>query len=141
MKKYSIIDDFFEDNPHRDEQQFINKNLDITEQIYTYLAQKGWSQKELASKMGKKSAEVSKWLSGTHNLTLKSITKLEAVLGEDIILTPEKAKEQFHKVNYVRVSVSAKMNYDTNDGIAFTDTLEITTVETGNVNDKNVMAG
>jgi len=43
------------------------------------------SQKELASKLGKRESEVSKWLSGEHNLTVKSLLKMEAVLGKPIV--------------------------------------------------------
>ena len=43
------------------------------------LSDKGLKQKDLADKMGKSEAEVSKWLSGTHNFTLRSIAKIEAV--------------------------------------------------------------
>lgn len=35
--------------------------------------------------VGKKESEVSKWLTGTHNFTLKTIAKISAVLGEPIV--------------------------------------------------------
>lgn len=50
------------------------------------------TQKELARRMGKRESEVSKWLSGKHNLTLRSLAKLEAALGADIISVPENAE-------------------------------------------------
>lgn len=121
MKEYNIIDAFFEDNQYKDEQQFINKNLDITEQIYAYLAEKGWSQSDLAEKLGKKNSEISKWLSGTHNLTLKSITKLETMLGKDIITTPQKISAKHQTIKYVNISVKTKLNNKINDGIPFTE--------------------
>ena len=74
---------------------FIRKNLEISEQVLSQLKQKGWTQKEFAEKLGKEPSEISKWLSGFHNLTLQSISKMEAVLGEDIIITPIEAKVQF----------------------------------------------
>jgi len=43
------------------------------------------SQKQLADSLKKYEAEISKWLSGTHNLTLKTISKLESVLPINII--------------------------------------------------------
>jgi transcriptional regulator with XRE-family HTH domain len=46
---------------------------------------KGLTQKELAGRMNKKSSKINKWLKGNHNLTLKTIAKLEAELGESII--------------------------------------------------------
>lgn len=71
--------------------QFVKKSLDIQDQVADLLAKKGWTQKELAARMGKTEAEVSRWLNELHNLTMKSISKLEVALGEDIILTPRTA--------------------------------------------------
>jgi transcriptional regulator with XRE-family HTH domain len=38
--------------------------------------------------MGKTETEVSRWLSGTHNLTMATICKISAALGEKIIGVP-----------------------------------------------------
>ena len=74
---------------------FVRKNLAISEQVEALRKEKGWTQKELAQKLGKTESEVSRLLSGMHNLTLKSIAKLEAELGSDIITTPlEISKKQ-----------------------------------------------
>lgn len=72
--------------------KFVEKNLLISRQVYSILEEKGWSQKDLAKALDKHESEVSKMLSGMHNLTLQSITKLEVVLGKDIIITPNKAE-------------------------------------------------
>lgn len=74
---------------------FVKKNLEISEQISALLKEKNWSQKELARRLGKSESEVSKLLSGLHNLTLKSIAKLEAELGSDIITTPLEAGKKY----------------------------------------------
>ena len=84
----------------KDSKLFVAKNLDITEQVHEILERKGWSQKDLARALGKQESEISKWLSGLHNLTLKTITKIEAILGEDIICTPAKAREVLVKENF-----------------------------------------
>lgn len=89
---------------------FVNKNLDISQQVYAHLDKKGWTQKDLAEKLDKSEAEVSKWLNGMHNLTLRSIAKIEAVLGEDVILTPLKAEERYKKSEFVKLHVYAKSN-------------------------------
>ena len=57
----------------------------IANRIYDILESKGMSQKEFAKLMGKTETEVSRWLSGTHNLTMATICKISAALGEDII--------------------------------------------------------
>ncbi len=95
MRKYQDISRFFEERGPEDIERFVDKNLDICEQVYALLRERGWTQKELAKAMGKSESEISKWLSGTHNLTLRSIAKLEAALGADIILTPQKAQKKF----------------------------------------------
>ena len=48
----------------------------IANRIYEILEEKGMSQKDFAQLMGKTETEVSRWLSGTHNLTLSTICKI-----------------------------------------------------------------
>lgn len=57
----------------------------IANRIYQILEAKGMSQKEFALLMGKTETEVSRWLSGTHNLTMATICKISVALKEDII--------------------------------------------------------
>ena len=58
---------------------------------YEILNIKGMTQKDLAQRLGKTETEVSRWLSGTHNLTLSTICKISAALGEDIITVPRQS--------------------------------------------------
>ena len=60
----------------------------IADKIDAIIKEKGMTQKEFAKKMNKTEAEVSRWLSGTHNFTLKTIAKITAVLGESIVTIP-----------------------------------------------------
>jgi len=89
---------------------FIKKNLAIAEQVNSILRQRGWNQKIFAEKLEKETSEVSKWLSGLHNLTLQSITKMESVLGEDIITTPLEASEKYREIQYIVFKVYARPN-------------------------------
>ena len=57
----------------------------IANRIYDILEAKGMSQKDLAHRLGKTETEVSRWLSGTHNLTLATICKISSALGADVI--------------------------------------------------------
>ena len=59
--------------------------MDIPYRIMEILNRNGWNQSDLAKAMGKKEAEISKWLSGAHNFTIATIAKIETALGEDII--------------------------------------------------------
>lgn len=110
MKKYQNVASFFAQKGPADIERFVDKNLDISQQVYSILKEKGWTQKDFASKLGKSDAEISKWLSGTHNLTLRSIAKMEAVLEKDIILTPQKAKEKYSQVEHITVEKYARVN-------------------------------
>ena len=57
----------------------------IANRVYDILAKKGLTQKEFAKLLGKTETEVSRWLSGTHNLTIATIAKMTVALGQDII--------------------------------------------------------
>ena len=65
----------------------------IANRIYEILEAKGMSQKDFAHLMGKTETEVSRWLSGTHNLTMATICKISAALGEDVIRVADYAAE------------------------------------------------
>ena len=101
-------------NINPENEKFVNKNVDIVEEVCQILKEQGISQKELAKKLDKSSAEVSKWLCGTHNLTLRSITKLEVALGVDLITTVSEAKKKYQTINYVHVNKNAQRNRTTN---------------------------
>ncbi|MGW8121721.1 helix-turn-helix domain-containing protein [Roseivirga echinicomitans] len=92
---------------------FVDRSMEISDQIFSVLQKKGMTQRELAKLLDKKESEVSKWMSGLHNFTLKSISKIEAALGEQIILTPLKAEERISQsTKFVRVEVTANLNKD-----------------------------
>jgi transcriptional regulator with XRE-family HTH domain len=64
---------------------FVRKYAAIIARVHEILHERGMTQRELADRMGKNPSELSRWLHGEHNLTLRSLAKLEAELGEDII--------------------------------------------------------
>lgn len=47
--------------------------------------EKGISQRELANRMGKRESEVSKWLTGRHNFTMRTIAQISAALNAPLI--------------------------------------------------------
>lgn len=65
---------------------------DIVARIYELIEEKGLNQKQLAEGMNKQPSEISKWLNGEHNFTLRSLAKLEAELGEPIIQVPQRKR-------------------------------------------------
>lgn len=85
---------------------FVDKSLEIANFIFEIMEQKGLKQKDLAAKMGKTEAEISKLLSGMHNYTLRSIAKVEAALEVTIIYTPMSTKISFPKLSNEKKSSS-----------------------------------
>ena len=66
----------------------VTKMLDVADRIHTLLKQKQMSQKDLATALHKSESEISKWLSGTHNMELKTIIRIEEALDADILVVP-----------------------------------------------------
>jgi|SRR5665647_901223 len=92
-----------------DNRVFVRKNLEISDQISDLLKEKGWTQKDLAQRLGKSESEVSKLLSGLHNLTLRSLAKIEAVLESDVIITPKVASKKYTSIEYVKLTMYVPM--------------------------------
>ena len=60
----------------------------IANRIYEILEEKGMSQTDFARLMGKTETEISRWLSGTHNMTLATLCKISIALGENLLEVP-----------------------------------------------------
>ena len=60
----------------------------IANRIYEILEEKRMSQKDFARLMGKTETEISRWLSGTHNMTLATLCKISIALGENLLEVP-----------------------------------------------------
>lgn len=93
-----VLQDILDETP-KDVKIFVRLYADITKRIHQILQDKGMSQKELAESLDKNQSEISKWLGGDHNFTLRSLAKLQAELGEEIIQVPQnqlKFKETNH---------------------------------------------
>lgn len=85
----------------------VDRSFDIAARIDALLKKKGWTKTELAKRTGKKSSEVSKWLSGTQNFTLRTIALIEEVLDCNLIKVMDGASDNNTvNVHYV-VSIAA----------------------------------
>ena len=63
----------------------LDMSFALADKIDAILKEKDISQKELARRMGKTEAEVSRWLGGTHNFTLRTIAKISSALGIPLV--------------------------------------------------------
>lgn len=95
---------------------FVDKYADIVVRINQLLKERQYSQKELAEKLDKNPSEISKWLAGNHNFTLRSIAKLEAELGETILYVPRRVTFQTYSEKTVSFTVFKNDMIDTNVG-------------------------
>lgn len=87
----NIISDWLEKNNNPEIDKLVEKNLAIANKIHEMLKERGFKPADLARLLNKKPSEISKWLTGTHTFTTKTITKIETVLSEDIIhIEPQK---------------------------------------------------
>lgn len=78
--------------------RFVDHSFDIVDQIYEILERQEKTQRDLANLLGKKESEISKWMQGTHNFTIKSLAKIEDILGEEIIITPRKWQKKTNQI-------------------------------------------
>ncbi len=84
MKKNKRFEEIRKSTP-KEIDLYMTRSFDIVDRIYEILQLKNLDQKDLALLLDKKESEISKWMSGSHNFTLKTLAKIEEVLGAPII--------------------------------------------------------
>ena len=65
-------------------------SFSVADRIYDLMKEAGMTQKEFAKKIGKSESEVSAWMTGRHNFTIKTLSKISSVFGVDIVVIPKK---------------------------------------------------
>ena len=66
-------------------QQEVDLELAISNRINNLMTERGLSKLEFAQALGKRPSEVTKWLSGQHNFTIRTLSLLSAFFGESLI--------------------------------------------------------
>lgn len=84
MKRSSIIE-ARRANVSPEVRRRVDLSFLIVDRIHGILEEKGLKQKDLANMLGKKESEISKWMRGTHNFTIETITAIENVLNVQIL--------------------------------------------------------
>lgn len=85
MKTTALLFDECLATVSNDVKQELDMSFALADKIDMILREKNISQKQLAKKMGKTEAEVSRWLGGTHNFTLRTIAKISDALGVKLL--------------------------------------------------------
>ena len=65
--------------------QSVALSFRIVDRIHEILAEKGLRQKDLALRLGKSEAEISKWMRGTHNFTINTLVSIEDALDAPVL--------------------------------------------------------
>lgn len=63
----------------------VDLSFQIVDRIHEILVAKGLKQKDLASLLGKKEAEISKWMRGTYNFRIDTLVYIEKALDAPIL--------------------------------------------------------
>ena len=101
LKINKIKHDWLQENGNPEIAKLVEKNLAIANKIHEMLEERRLKPADLARMLKKTPSEISKWLSGTHTFTTKTITKIETVLKEDIIYI-----EAQREIVYLKVYVN-----------------------------------
>ena len=64
----------------------VNLSFAIADRIDALIKKKGLTKKEFADSIGKRPSEVSKWLSGQQNFTIRTLAMLSAYFDEALIV-------------------------------------------------------
>ncbi len=69
----------------------IDLSFAIAKEIETLMDEKGLTKKQFAEALGKKPSEITKWLSGQHNFTIRTLAMLSNFFGTPIVRTATRA--------------------------------------------------
>jgi transcriptional regulator with XRE-family HTH domain len=89
------------------QRRLYDKQSQIAGQITHLLKVRKWKQRDLASSTGLRESYISRVLAGEANLTLETITKLEAAFDTDVIVIPMYSKVVKSSMPLSRADVSA----------------------------------
>ena len=64
----------------------VDLSFAIADRIDALIKKKGLTKKEFAESIGKRPREVTKWLSGQHNFTIRTLATLSAYFDESLII-------------------------------------------------------
>ncbi len=115
METNNIIDTWLSQNGKPEIDKLVEKNLAIANKIHELLQQRDLKPADLARLLDKKPSEISKWLTGTHTFTTKTITKIETVLGEDIIHIEAQKEYVYFKVMVKDQEQEQEMAFETSN--------------------------
>lgn len=94
----------------------IDFSVKVSKRILDIMEERGLTQRDLAGLLGKSETEISRWLCGFHNFTLRTICKIETKLGVKIIEVSEKPVQ---KLRYIPIIIEKYVTYMEKDVTAY----------------------
>lgn len=67
-----------------EDREFVQLSMDLASQIDKYIKEKKITRRKFAEELGKEESEISKWLCGTHNFTVRTLSKIQAYFGKKL---------------------------------------------------------
>lgn len=122
-RKYnsSIISELLADVSREEKLQTNNKML-LASRLDDLRNSRGWGRNEFAKKANKNASEITKWLSGTHNFTIDTLSEIALAFNMQIgeLFEPKQIQElnKFHiviKVKQEKQSIQYVTPYDDSD--------------------------
>lgn len=105
----SMVEDIVSETNKETKRKIRNKML-IAAKIADAMRIRGWNNNRLMEEMGKNTPSViSKWLSGTHNFTVDTLSELEEIL-KIRFMDLEETKEEKGQVFRIEVSQAVSRN-------------------------------
>lgn len=101
--KTNLIDNWLNEFGDKETEKLVARNVAISNRIIKILKDKNMSRVEFADILGKKPSEISKLLSGRHNINIKTIVKMEVALKEDILSIIDDISKAKTKIVYLTV--------------------------------------
>lgn len=117
----------------KDIQSDVIGSINIANEIHFVLKQKGMTPADLARSLNKSESEISKWLTGLHNFTFKTVRKISDVLDTDLVVPnsvkiaeyERKLEKANKKIKQLQNKVE-RLNKKLNTDIEFNEALNIT---------------
>lgn len=69
-----------------DVKEEVDLSFAIADRLDALIREKGMSKKEFAAAISKRPSEITKWLSGQHNFTIRTLSMLSAFFGQSLIV-------------------------------------------------------
>lgn len=111
-KSKNNITNWLAENSNPEQRRRTEKMFNLASRVLDIMELKGMNKLQLAEKMGKQPSEISKILSGSHNVTINTILSIEEALEKEIFNFSENKQEIKEVTKLVYFNIH---HYENND--------------------------